>query len=325
MSDEYQAAKDPTTVKGRTILAVALVGALLFFALTYAANRVVRKDLAIDYPPLSWAKRAEWPSPPMRRVSLERAPSNYGYNRVNTQWRETEVRFETPRLRELEASGAQRLAEAEGANATASLVTEMKAQSQRQLREENERIEQTLRQCAALARLETPGSDTHEAAGDAMDVPFNHPSVRERLERLAAEHPDVFYPHYLLATWHRVTGDAAKADELNEKAFALAPAAIKLRFVDPGDLAMEGLPVGAIEVSLDRVRDDRLDQTLKLVYPRLVTDGRGFVYLPTFRAAHRFSGLPEIEGYNVRYDLEGWYEFPGRVGVPKAAIVWPKR
>lgn len=314
----------PSTVSGRTILLVGLVAAVVFFALTYLAMLAIREDFAVGQAPLSWAQRADWPSPPVRRVTLERGTTNYGFNRPTTKWKDVHFELTSARIRDIRAQGAASLAAAEASNATPALREQIERQTTERVAQEAQRIEEAIRQCAALARLADPHLRSSEHAGPAMDVPFTDPSVRERIEAIAAEQPDLFYAHYLLGTWYRVNGDAARADELYEKAFALAPAAIKLCFVDPGDQGVGDLKVGAMEITFDRVIDGELDQTLKLVYPHLVTDAAGYVYLPTFHSVYRFTALPEIEGHNVRYSLEGWYQFPGKVGAPRPAMVWPR-
>lgn len=253
-------------VSGKRVLLVSLVALSLVPVATWATLRKVEADLAINHPPLSWAQRADWPSPPIKRVSLERPRSMYGGRTSDSKWRNLEFNVSP-----------------------------------------------------AIAAA------TH-AAHELAFAPeaFASAAAREQLEALAAEHPDYFYPPYLLGTWHRIQGDSEAADRYYEQAFALAPAVIKLRYVDPGDRPIADFEIGPAEITCDRVIDGELDQTLKLAFPHLVTDDRGTVYLPVFDAVYRASLLPRPQGYGTQYRFEGWFEFPGRIGTPKPAIVWKR-
>lgn len=271
------------TISGKLVLLALLITACLVPFVTWATLRKVERDMAISQPPLSWAQRAAWPTPPIKVTTLERSRLNYGgYHPAVSKWKSLDFAVSPG-------------------------------------------VETMVKRAAALAAVTMPDAP---AAADA-DA-FTSDAVRAELEQLAAEHPDEFYPPYLLGSWHRLRGDQEQADAWYEKAFALAPAVIKLRYVDAADHPMRDLPVGTIEVTCDRVIDDPateveenvLDQTLKLVYPDLVTDKTGSVYLPCFHTVYRMTAWPPPPGYKAQHRVEGWFEFPGRIGSPKPTIVW---
>ena len=67
---------------------------------------------------------------------------------------------------------------------------------------------------------------------------------------------------------------------------------------------------------------EEIDQTLRLVYPRLTTDATGRVYLPVFHTILRFADLPTPDGLHCRYGDYQWFEFPGKVAQLRPAVVW---
>lgn len=252
-------------VSGKKVLLVSLAALSLVPLITWATLRKVEADLAIDQPPLSWAGRADWPSPPVKRVTLERPRSNYGAL-SESKWRDLDF--------------------------------------------------------AVSPQIESATAALHALA--VAPEAFASQRTREQLEHAAAEQPDFFYPVYLLGTWHRVHGDAATANRYYQQAFALAPAVVELRYRDPGDAPAANVELGLAELTCDRVIDGKIDQTLKLAYPRLVTDQRGTVYLPAFHAVYRATILPRPRGYGTQYHVEGWFQFPGRIGSPKPAVIWKR-
>lgn len=252
-------------VSGKLVLLVSAIALSLVPLITWATLRKVEADLAVNQPPLSWAERGDWASPPVKRVTLERPTSMYGGRGGESKWRDLDFNVSPA--------------------------------------------------------IETATHTAHQLA-TAGGAAFASDATREQLEALAAEHPDFFYPPYLLGTWHRVHGNVAEADRYYEEAFAEAPAVIKLRYIDPGDAPVTDFALGDAEITCDRVIDGELDQTLKLAYPALTTDEYGTVYLPAFHAVYRATRLPRPEGYGAQYHLEGWFEFPGRIGTPRAAMIW---
>lgn len=165
--------------------------------------------------------------------------------------------------------------------------------------------EAVVRELAALAR-----SDAFEA--DA---------TRARLEEVRAERPGLFYASYLLATWHRMHGNGERAAALYEAAFKTAPRAIQQQYIDPRNHELPHLPVGRVEVICYRSDGQRMDDSLRLVYPALVTDERGFIQMPVYRTIYSINGRAEPTGYQVKYIDPPVFQFPGQVGTLDAAMV----
>lgn len=313
------------SISGKWVLLALLVTLCLLPLITWVTLRQVEEALAIDTPPLSWAERATWPSPPIKRLTLERSQSPGYY--ATGRWRPFEFSFGTATVQAIEHAGRERLAAAK----TDEERSAIEAETREQLAAANARIEAAVTECDALARLADPELGTVPAAAVPATT-FTDVAVRDRLAQLASQHADLFYPKYLLGTWHRLTGDAAAAERLYEEAFALAPAVVKLRYRTPAGEPVTGVDAGSLELALDRVipddkltpdiNENALDQSLKLVYPRLTTDESGCLYLPAFHTVYRFTALPEPAGYHARHYIEGWFQFPGRIGSPKPTLVW---
>lgn len=254
-------------VAGKLVLLVMFASAALVPALVWLTLRWVQADLAIDHPPMSWAHRASWPSPPIKRTTLEQPRRSYGYHEPKGRWRDSGFQI---------SDGA----------------------------------ESDIGRCLAVAGLADPERDW-----------IHSPNVRRGLEEVAADRPDLFYPPYLLGTWHRRARHEQEADPYYERAFALAPAVLKQRFVGTCGQPLARFKVGTIEIACDRVIDGELDQTLRLVYPDLVTDEQGWVYLPVYHTVLRLSVLPQLPGLAVQYGIDGWFEFSGRIGALKPAVI----
>ncbi len=150
----------------------------------------------------------------------------------------------------------------------------------------------------------------------------------DRRDAIAAEasaFPSAFYPWYVLASWEARHGDGAATDGLIESAFARAPAVVTMKFIDELDRPMAGLRLGTIEIACARLKDRVLNQNLRLVYPDLTTDERGMIYLPIYATPSRTTVLPQPEGYEMIYDWEGWFEFPGQTGTLPPVLVRKRR
>lgn len=171
--------------------------------------------------------------------------------------------------------------------------------------------EQTVvQQCMDLARL---------AANDAGA--FTEPAVGSLLRQLDQRAPSDFYAIYLLGTWHRLRGETDLADAAYRMAFARAHGTVKQRYVTPEGQPVPDLAVGTFELAHARSDGHELDESLVLIYPALVTDADGYVYLPVHRTLYRVHQVPQPAGYEVEYRLEQWFDFPDRVGTLRAAVV----
>lgn len=276
-------------VSGRWILLSLLVIAMLIPFLTWIVLRNVEAKMALDDAPLVWSERATWTSPPIKRTTLEKVQSSpmEGGRPVTTKW----VRLDFAISPEVEA---------------------------------------VLRDAAAIASRDDFASD---ATGPALEALATRTvTLLQRNEGEREEQRHRFYLNYLLGAWHAARGEEPAADEAFARAFADAPAVVKVRYLDMSEHPQASLRLSPAELTLDRVLDadpataafeERLDQTLKLVYPHLVTDQTGSIYLPAFHSVYRWSRTPQpLDGREALYrQVEGWWQFPGRIGSPKPVIV----
>lgn len=135
-------------------------------------------------------------------------------------------------------------------------------------------VEAVLRRCVALAQ--------------ADDFASNQETL-EKLWTYAKDPANGFYPLYLVATWHKLNGNQAAQDQWMSKAYERAGGAICQRFVDEKKNPVAGYAIPPVAIGYDRVTDGKLNATLFLVYPGLVTDERGMIYLPTYRSVYRLT------------------------------------
>ncbi len=167
--------------------------------------------------------------------------------------------------------------------------------------------EQTIKRCAELAASD---SFTEQATGD-------------ELQSIVAQYPypKMFYPRWLLAQWQSLHGEETVAAANFQQAFTDAPAVLIVPYVDTTGTAIADLEIGTIVIACDRADGKSVDQTLKLVYPKLTTDAAGRVYLPVYHTMLRAADLPQPPGYQCRYGSYQWFEFPGRVAGLRPAVV----
>jgi hypothetical protein len=143
---------------------------------------------------------------------------------------------------------------------------------------------------------------------------MGNPVVREKLDTVLAEHPELFYGWYLLATHWQERGQPDEAQETLVHAFELAPAALKRTVTDSAGNPLPGLNIGSAAIGFDRVREDTLDPTLVLLYPSVQTQRDGAWYLPVYKSIYRLAD-PSVEpGFTNVEHREAWFTFFGNVG-----------
>jgi len=139
-------------------------------------------------------------------------------------------------------------------------------------------------------------------------------ATRQSLEAEIEAMPDLFYAHFLLATWHERDGDPAAAAPHYASAFHHAPAALMRHHVLPGGGSAAGVELSPLAYAADQIVDDELDRSVVLVFPYLTTDDEGFIYLPVYKAILRAedpalpAGVPDLR---EKYQ---WFTFVGRIG-----------
>ncbi|MEM1108625.1 MAG: hypothetical protein AAGH99_08045 [Planctomycetota bacterium] len=149
---------------------------------------------------------------------------------------------------------------------------------------------------------------------------FSEATHRE-LDAIVAEQPELFYAHYLLATWHRGNGRPVAAEYYNEQAFTNAPAVLMQHFVTPDGPSAANTPVPTLAFAADQIVDDRLDQSLVMVFPHLTTDDEGFIYMPVYKAILREEDPTLPPGVPNLQEKYSWFTFAGRVGrIPDETI-----
>lgn len=146
-------------------------------------------------------------------------------------------------------------------------------------------------------------------------------SLKQMMNQLQ-DTPGAFYLRYLIA---RLAADSSQAETDMSLAFAQAPAALVLRFVDEQGQPKANWPVGTLTLMHAQIEDEVLDDSLQLVYRDLVTDERGRVYLPMFDAPVKlvdYVALPQNAGLEIAWPAtEPWMTWPGQVGSPRPLVV----
>ncbi|MFW6061069.1 MAG: hypothetical protein ACODAQ_12885 [Phycisphaeraceae bacterium] len=150
---------------------------------------------------------------------------------------------------------------------------------------------------------------------------FDDEATRQRITAIREDHPDLFYADYLLATWHRLHDNDDRAATLYQQAFRTAPRAIQQQYIDGRNRELPDLPVGQLTVICYRSDGERVDESLRLVFPALRTDARGFIHLPVYRTIYSIVDREPPPGHRVT-DLDPpVFQFPGQVGTLEAALV----
>ncbi len=145
---------------------------------------------------------------------------------------------------------------------------------------------------------------------------FTAPATTAELRSIIEQHPDLFYPRYLLS---RATGDEAAMAE----AIARTPRVLVIPVTDDQGRVAQGRVIGDMEIAVVKVDDDVIDESLVLRYPRLTTDARGRAYLPLFAGKYRITLALPSEGVLPTKIVEGYFTFPGQLGKLPAWVVTP--
>lgn len=143
---------------------------------------------------------------------------------------------------------------------------------------------------------------------------FISDETREKLEAELAELPDLFYGHFLLATWHELHGNPDAAEPHYAAAFANAPAALMRHHISPGGGSAVNTPVPTLAYAADQIVNDELDRSVALVFPHLTTDAQGFIYLPMYKAILRPEDPALPPGVADLREKYPWFTFVGRIG-----------
>lgn len=137
------------------------------------------------------------------------------------------------------------------------------------------------------------------------------------------ESADFYYDYLMGRSFSVERGRNQSADRLLADAYRQAPKVLVWRFVDDAGKPLVDRNVGTIELVVVRLRDDVMDESLRLVYPDLTTDADGRVLLPVYDTVCSLGDSTRwAEGIAVEHELTRWFESPGRVGaLPDAVVV----
>lgn len=163
------------------------------------------------------------------------------------------------------------------------------------------------------------------------------PAVRETMTRVlkpgftqatwpgAITDSDAWPLMFVQSVWLDQTGDRQKADAVQSQTLRIAPRAMRLRFITADQQPVAGIELGSLIATM--VRTDpagALDESVKLVYPNAVTDDTGSVWLPIDHTPAKLNTRPEIKGYEVRWFVDAYYDFPSQAGAWPDVVLIPK-
>ena len=145
------------------------------------------------------------------------------------------------------------------------------------------------------------------------------------LEAAAADAPADFYTRWLLGQAHAAAGDAEAAERAWTRAFLQAPAALVRRYTLPTTERAIGVPVETHRIGADEVVEledaqgasyNTVRSEMVYVFPNLVTDVAGQIYLPVPKTILRLDQMdPKLDLARERNDdATAWFTFPGNVG-----------
>ncbi|MCX7045526.1 MAG: hypothetical protein NTX50_08600 [Candidatus Sumerlaeota bacterium] len=152
---------------------------------------------------------------------------------------------------------------------------------------------------------------------------FDDEETRQILEKILERRPRYFYAEFLLATWHRRHDHAKESSELFEEAYKHAPVVIAQRFEMPDGKPVVGVAIHSFGLECNRANKNSLDPTLELLYPDLITDSAGCIYLPVYETVYRTNNVSWPRGYDAKYPTLGWFESPAKVGLLPVCVVTP--
>lgn len=176
--------------------------------------------------------------------------------------------------------------------------------------------EADVKTCAQLARK------ANAKVND--EILFVREDVRDELETILEKRPDFFYAEYLLAIWHRLNGNERESDDYAERAFKHAPVVLIQPYQYETGVPLAGADIQVFAIECNRVKKGSLDPSLKLVFPALVTDAKGCLYLPTYDTVFRTDSMAHPPDHNVDYPRLGWFSTSVKVGVLPTATVTPR-
>lgn len=148
---------------------------------------------------------------------------------------------------------------------------------------------------------------------------FAQDASRRQLEDEIEALPDLFYAHFLLATWYQIHDRDTPAETHLRQAFTHAPAALMRHHTPAPGSNTNGsdaahMPVPTLAFAADQIVDDRLDRSVVLVFPHLTTDAEGMIYLPVFKAILRPEDPALPAGVVDQREKYPWFTFVGRIG-----------
>jgi len=124
--------------------------------------------------------------------------------------------------------------------------------------------------------------------------------------------PDLFYADYLMGVWHELNNNPELAKAAWQASFSQAQAVILQRVVDTNEQPIAGYRLPPIVVAYDRIENDVVNTSLRLAYPNLVTDDRGYVYLPVYKTIYRVEPVSDLSQPSPLRD--DWFTFPDQFG-----------
>ena len=160
----------------------------------------------------------------------------------------------------------------------------------------------------------------HSALG--RKAAMSEPAVREELESILRQHPNLFYAEYALGLWHQLHGASSDAERYFTLAYRHAPVVLVQTYQFEDGRPLASTPVGAIDIECNRVENGSLDPHLHLLFPAPTTDERGRVYLPVYDTVYRVSSMTYPTGYNLTTATLGWFE-SSKLGLLPPATVQP--
>jgi hypothetical protein len=177
--------------------------------------------------------------------------------------------------------------------------------------------EAALRRCIKLAH------SANFTSNGVRGADFLKEEVRDELEAILQERPDLFYAEYLLGLWHRLRGEPVPALRREESAYFHAPVVLVQRYEDPDGRPLVGAKIDTFAIEHNRVRDHSLD-SFDLPFLDLVTDEDGSIYLPAYRTVYRTDSMASPDGYDLTYPRLGFFQTSAKVGRLPPIVVRPE-
>jgi hypothetical protein len=141
------------------------------------------------------------------------------------------------------------------------------------------------------------------------------------LEQFLTEHPRNFYVEHVLSAWHYAQGQVAESERYRELSLAHAPVVLVQKYQREDGAPAANLLVRRFGFELNRLVRDDSEDTIRLEYVLLTTDGADCIHFPVYGTVYRRVKPGEPVGLDADYPRIGFFKPTSRYAeLPDATV-----